>query len=387
VTAVAPTSFDPFDTAHDRDPWADYAVLRAEAPVWEFQPGVFLVTRYDDVRRCLRNDAALSNRANFFLGDPADFGEPTNITMMDPPRHTGLRKVELSGFSRGPIRDASTWIAQVANGLVDEFADDGHADLSSQFGLRLTTRVIARLVGVPAADADEVVNWAHDITQVRPDPVEQLPSFTNLFSYLTDLVAARRASDTQPDDMITTLMEWSDATGETPAGLPTHIYQLMAAGFPTTAYTFELLMLELLKRDLWGAVSTTPIAAIREEGLRVGSAIRAVFRVATRDIVVGETAIPSGSRMILALESANRDERTFTDPDEFSLTRENATRHLAFGSGIHLCLGSTLARLELDMIVPLLRERLPGLHLPAGFVPQRRAIKILNGLESLPVEW
>ena len=90
---------------------------------------------------------------------------------------------------------------------------------------------------------------------------------------------------------------------------------------------------------------------------------------------------------MLALESANRDERVFPDPDEFRPTRYNADGHLAFGAGIHLCLGATLARTELDTIVPLLARRLPGLRLQEGFVPERRPIKILNGLQHLPVEW
>lgn len=387
MTATLARAFDPFDTSPDRAPWVDYAALRDETPVWEFRPGVFLVTRYADVRQCLLDDAALSNRSNFFLGDLAEFGEPTNITMMDPPGHSGLRKAELAGFSRGPIRNAAPWIADVARTLVDEFVDEGSADLSSQFALRLTTRVIARLVGVPQSDADTVVAWAHEITQVRPDPVEGLESFASLFGYLDELLAERRAADQQPDDMITRLMAWSDANGEDPGGLATHVYQLMAAGFPTTAYTLELLLYELLSRGLWDRVRSIPVADIREEGLRHGSAIRAVFRLAVRDVVVGDTPVPSGSRVVLALESANRDERVFPDPDEFRPTRDDAGRHLAFGAGIHLCLGATLARLELDTVLPLLAERLPRLRLADGFVPQRRRIKILNGLDRLLVEW
>jgi cytochrome P450 len=387
VTATLARSFDPFDTSADRSPWVDYAMLRTEAPVWEFRPGVFLVTRHADVRRCLLDHSVLSNQSNFFLGDIAEFGEPTNITMMDPPRHTSLRKVELAGFSRGPIRGAAPWIAEVADKIVDEFIEDGRADLCSQLSVRLTTKVIARLVGIPAADADTVVRWAHDITQVRPDPVEQLESFTSLFGYLADLLAVRRAAEEQPDDMITRLMTWAGATGEDAAGLPTHVYQLMAAGFPTTAYTLDMLLHELLSRGLWDQIPMVPVAGVREEGLRHGSAIRAVFRLAMRDLVVNDVPIPAGSRLILALESANRDERVFDDPDEFRLTRDDVGSHLSFGAGIHLCLGATLARLELDTIVPLLARRLPGLRLADGFVPRRRAIKILNGLEGLLVEW
>ena len=382
-------AFDPFDAGPDRDPWAHYAVLRAEEPVWEFAAGVHLITRYADVRRCLHDSEALSNRSNFFLGELNEFQEPTNITMMDPPQHTELRKVELGGFTRGPIRLAAPWIRDVVDDLVDAMLAAGRADLSTDFGLLLTTQVIARLVGVPAEDAPAVVSWAHDITKVRPGPVENLPSFTRLFDYLSDLVASRRAAGGRPDDMITRLIDWSTATGTPPEQLPTHVYQLMAAGFPTTAYTLELLMYELLRCDLWGVLARggASIETARDEGLRHGSAIRAVFRLAVRDLVVGGRVIRAGDRVVLALESANRDERVFDAPDEFRLTRPNSASHLSFGSGIHLCLGAPLARLEIDTVLGRLLERLPSLRLADGFVPQRRAVSILNGLEHLPVRW
>ena len=386
---AAAEAFDPFDATPDRDPWAQYAVLRAEEPLWEFAPGVHLVTRHADVRRCLLDNAALSNRSNFFLGELDDFQEPTNITMMDPPQHTELRKVELGGFSRGPIRLAAPWIRDIANDLIDDMVPAGRADLSTDFGLLLTTQVIARLVGVPAADAPQVVSWAHDITKVRPGPVDNLPSFVRLFDYLSGLVADRLRATARPDDMITRLIDWGAATGTLPERLPTHVYQLMAAGFPTTAYTLELLMYELLRHDLWGGLAGdgASIETAREEGLRHGSAIRAVFRLAVRELEVGGRTIRAGDRVVLALESANRDERVFADPDEFQLTRTNAASHLAFGAGIHLCLGAPLARLEIDTVLGLLLERLPSLRLTEGFAPQRRAVSILNGLEHLPVEW
>ncbi len=228
-----------------------------------------------------------------------------------------------------------------------------------------------------------------DVTRVRPGPVENLPSFTRLFDYLSRLVTDRLRASARPDDMLTLLIDWCAATGTPSEQLPTHVYQLMAAGFPTTAYTLELLMYELLRRDLWRVLATrgANVETARDEGLRHGSAIRAVFRLAVREVEVGGRTIPAGDRVVLALESANRDERVFDDPDDFRLTRPNSASHLAFGSGIHLCLGAPLARLEIDTALRLLLERLPSLRLADGFVPQRRAVSILNGLEHLPVQW
>ena len=382
-------AFDPFDARPDRDPWAHYALLRAEEPVWEFTPGVHLVTRYADVRRCLQDSAALSNRSNFFLGELSEFQEPTNITMMDPPQHTELRRVELGGFTRGPITLAAPWILDVADDLVDTMLVAGRADLSTDFGLLLTTQVIARLVGVPTEDAAQVVKLGPRHHQGSARPGRNLPSFTRLFDYLSGLIAERLRAQARPDDMITRLIDWSAATGTPPEQLPTHVYQLMAAGFPTSGEHWSCSCTSCSGETCgacWPAAGRD-IEAARDEGLRHGSAIRAVFRLVVRDVDVGGRTVAAGDRVVLALESANRDESVFDDPDEFRLGRPNAASHLAFGSGIHLCLGAPLARLEIDTVLGRLLERLPGLRLADGFVPERRAVSILNGLEHLPVQW
>jgi cholest-4-en-3-one 26-monooxygenase len=385
--------FDPFDASPDRDLTPAFARLRREQPVWEFQPNTFLLTRHADIREVLLDPATFSNHGNFFLGSAEASTEPRNITHLDPPEHTALRRVLLSGFSAGPIRDAEPWVRQRANELVDEFAADGAAELSRQYALALTTSIIARLVGLPAADADRVITWSHEIVQLRPAPVAEMDSFRLLFGYLRDLLDERRRAASPPDDMITRLMRRTGCPADRDRGdleLVTHVYQLMAAGFPTTAYTIEVALWQLLvRRERWEALSrdVSLLPAARDEALRFGSAIRSVFRTATRPTAVHDVTIPAGGRLVLSLESANRDEAVFDDPDTFRLDRDNTRHQIAFGSGIHLCVGAPLARAEIDAALGTLAARLPGLRLVPGFIPRWKQIGILNGLQEVPVEF
>lgn len=394
ATLVAPEQFDPFDSSPDRDLAPTFARLRTHQPHWEFRPGVFLLTRYGDVRDVLLDPATFSNRGNFFLGSAEASTEPPNITHMDPPDHTALRRVLLGGFSAGPIKSAQPWVERRAHEIIDGFASDGRAELSEQFALALTTSVIARLVGLPPGDADRVVSWSHEIVRRRPAPVAEMASFQSLFAYLRDVVTERRRSASPPDDMITRLMRRPGRPADRERDdlqLATHVYQLMAAGFPTTAYTIEIALWQLLTAPhRWQRIVADPahVPAARDEALRFGSAIRSTFRTATRDTTLSGTPIPRGSRLVLCLESANRDQSVFDDPDTFRMDRgEAGRRHLAFGAGIHLCLGAPLGRAEIDTALSVLAERLPGMRLAAGFTPRWKPLGILNGLDRVPVEF
>ena len=397
ATLVAPEQFEGFDP-FDADPYRDlaptFARLRDREPVREFRPGMFLVTRHGDVRDVLLDPGTFSNHGNFFLGAAEASNEPPNITHLDPPEHTALRRVLLGGFSAGPVNHARPWVERRAHEIIDGFAGDGRAELSRQFALELTTSVIAELVGLPPEDADRVVTWSHDIVKQRPAPVADMESFQRLFAYLREVVAERRTSAAPPDDMITRLMQRPgrpDDPERDELQLVTHVYQLMAAGFPTTAYTIEMALWQLLAvPERWEQLRADRelVPAAREEALRFGSAIRSVFRTTTRDTEVAGTPVPRGARLVLCLESANRDEAVFDDPDTFDLHRgERGRRHLAFGAGIHLCLGASLGRAEIDTALAALAERLPDLRLAPDFRPRWKELGILNGLEEVPVEF
>ena len=378
-----PPAFDPFDARPDRDLTEGYAAVRRHAPVWEIEPGIFLLSRYRDVRNVLLDRTDFSNHGNFFLGPADGSAEPPNITHLDPPEHTQLRAVLLEGFSAGPVRAAEPWVQSRAEQLAEDLAGAGVVDLCSQFALPLTTSVIARLVGLPPVDADRVVGWSQEIVQLRPAAVADIPAFTSLFGYLQALLEDRRRSSGLPDDMITRLMRRPGRPAD-PADddreIVTHVYQLMAAGYPTTAYTIGMGLHALLAEPaLWAGVvaDRSLVAVVREESLRYGSAIRQVFRTALREREIDGVTVPAGSRVVLALESANRDEGVFFDPGRFRMDRgEIGRQHLAFGSGIHLCLGATLARTEIDAAIGVLAERLAQMALAGAARPAHHHVLV-----------
>lgn len=384
--------FDPFDASPERDLVEGFASLRRDRAVWEFQPGIFFLTRYADVRAVLYGRNEYSNHANFFLGRASESTEPPNITHMDPPEHTVLRRVLLQGFSAAPMRAVQPRVEARARELATVAAERGEADICADFALPLTTSIIAELVGLPPDDAEMVIGWSHDIVMHRPAPVVEMASFQRLLEYLGQLVSERRRAAVEPDDMITQLMHRPGRPAdpeEDDRALAVHVYQLMAAGYPTTAYTIEMTLHALLAAPaLWRQLVDAPglVPAAREEGLRYGSAIRQVFRTAVRDVQVSGRTLPAGSRIVLSLESANRDEDMFEDPNTFRLDRgEVGRQHVAFGTGIHLCLGASLARTEIDAALATLIDICPSLRLRTGARPLLQPIAILNGLETLPV--
>ena len=219
-----------------------------------------------------------------------------------------------------------------------------------------------------------------------------MESFGALFDYLQAMIKERRSSSVAPDDMVSRLMRRPGRPldqDEDDRQLVTHIYQLMAAGYPTTACTIAIAIYRLLaERDLWRQVvaDRSLISLAREEALRYGSAIRSVFRTATRSVRLDDVEVPEGRRLVLSLESVNYDELVFGDPGRFRLNRRRQTRrHLAFGTGVHLCLGLTLARTEIDIALTSLARRLPTLELQPEFRPLWKPVGILNGLQSVPV--
>lgn len=415
-------AFDPFDHGPGRDPWTQLRELRDRRPALEISPGVWYVTRHEDVRRVLLDADTFSSAGNFTLDDGRD-PETQLIVQLDPPRHGELRRVLLGGFTRGAIRDADPWIDARLAQLCDAFAARGRADLMRELALPLTSHVIARLVGVPVADAETLAGWVREVSAHRPRPVHDLPGWRRLAAYMQDLVrrraeAALRDSRGRGDeqdrtgedegpaeggvdgsardhdgerDMIDRLL--AARIGDQPLGrheLPYHVYQLFTAGTETTAYTIGILVHELLREPgAWAALDDPAYAAAAvEEGLRFASAIRHDFRIVRAPVEIAGRGFAPGDRVVASLESANRDERVWTQPERFRPGRSEASRTLlAFGAGIHLCLGAHLARTEVAAALRTLRARFPSLQLAPRFEPRCVRSRVLNGLESLDVVW
>lgn len=368
TTTTAP--FDPLAVGPVDVVRAALADQRASGcPVSHIADGLGFVPRHEPARKALLAHDALSNEGNFVLegGDDGP-APPALITQSDPPAHTALRDLLRPGFARTSIAEATPWIQDCVNDLIDALPEGGPADIVGDIAMPLTATVIARLVGVPKTDADELAGLSLAITAMLPASFVGTDEWRRIETYFTAAAQQRRTSDTPPDDLLT-LLATSEIDGHrlSDREVAFHAWQLFVAGLESTAYTIGSTVHRLLLvPERWKALQAdrSLLDGAREEGLRHGSAIRWVLRKVIKETELDGEPLTIGSRVMVGLESANMDETVFgPNASEYDLHRPTARRHVSFGHGIHLCLGAELARLEISAALTALLDRLPDLRL------------------------
>jgi len=383
--------------AYYQDPAAFFARLRESRAVTPVRmPGYgrpWVVTRYDDVRAVLTDPRMARDIRRWPGGGRTRPSEATGINdhmlHFDPPDHTRLRRLVQKPFSarRPTLRPRAEAIAA---GLLDGLAADGDGvvDLLARYARPLPIAVICELLGAPVADRE----WIRDTVYAYDDHANHDRVERDLAAYFTELVAAKRADP--GDDLVSALVLARDndvdaADGLTASELLGTVYLLVMAGFDTTVNLIASGTLALLAHPaelarLRADPSLLPAAV--EELLRYASPVNhANDRFTTEDVPVGGVVIPAGEWVIPAIASADRDPARFPGPDRLDLSRDTSG-HLAFGHGIHHCLGAPLARMEAEVALGALLARYPGLSLavPPGEL-RWRPVSLMNGLESLPV--
>jgi len=362
-------------------------------PVAHLAPGLKFVAGHEVARRALLDAHTMSNAGNFVLGDE-DGGKtpPALITQSDPPEHTALRALLRPGFARAAITDAAPWVRKDADELIARLPNGGPADVVGDVALPLTARVIARLVGVPAEDADELARLSLEITAILPAPFVGTPAWQRLEEYFTAASRARRTTADPPDDLITRLVLGQvDGRGLSDREVAFHSWQLFVAGLESTAYTIGSTLYQLLvDHSRWETLlaDRSLLENVREEGLRHGSAIRWVLRTVANSAEFGGAHLEPGERVVIGLESANMDEQVFgDDADDFVLGRPTARRHFSFGHGVHLCLGAELSRIEISTVLNALLDRLPGLQLAPDAAWREVESPMFCGPQQVDVVW
>jgi cytochrome P450 len=401
VTQIA---FDPLDPAQREDPFPVLELARREQPVFhapEFD--LWVVTRYDDVLAVLRDHATFSSDGAL-RSSPAPYppavqkvladgwpGMPY-IIELDPPLHDRIRGLVTRAFTPRRIAELEPSVAAIAEELVDELAPLGSADVVERFAWPLPLRVLGELLGIPREDLAQLHEWGTDwLLLQQPGPVEELVEHARgLVAMQRYFVEALERREREPtDDLIGALMAVR-AQSDDPlpidavAGLP---LDLMVAGHVTVTRAIgSALALAFRHPPLVEHLFDPERApAAIEEILRLESPAQGLFRRTTRAVELGGVELPEGARVMAHFGSANRDVCAFAEPDAVDPTREGLQRHLAFGKGIHFCIGAPLARLELRIGLPLLLRRLPGLR-PAGGA-EREPVFFARGFRSLEVEW
>jgi cytochrome P450 len=354
----------------------------------------FLATRYDDVKRVesdpVFSRAALTRPESTVLYQTSRI--PDLLLNMDPPEHTRIRRLVARAFTVRAVERLRPSIQRIIDSLVDAMLAQGPpVDFVTAFAEPLPALVVSELLGVPGEDRDKLRTWIDVTLTYRHTPEEKAQAQGWLMGYLGQLIASKR--DTPGDDLVSGLVTIHDETERlTEQELLHTVYILIAGGFETVAglLTNSILVLHdhpdqlALLRDkpelLPGAV---------EELLRYVPITRAgLERVALADVDLSGVTVPAGSTVIPMMYSANRDPALTDQPDRFDITREPAP-HLAFGHGVHHCVGAPLARLELQAAYQTLVRRLPKLSL-AEPDPAALRWKIgmsVVGLHELPVTW
>jgi cytochrome P450 len=388
------------ETQFDQNPHGLYDVLRVESPVREIiAPGgvkVWLVTGYEEAKVALA-DSRLSKRIDLGQkvieqntdGEGAGmvFAAELAAHMMntDPPDHTRLRKQVNKVFTTRAVEKLRPRVEKITKDLLDAIADEDRVDLMSRFAQPLPMMVICELLGVPTAERDRFRGWVP--TQLSGGPETIAETAPELLGYLQELVDRKRSEPA--DDLLTGLVTSSDEGKLTTQELVSTAFLLLVAGHETTIH--------LLGNGIF-AMLTHPgqLAALRadrsllpnaiEEFLRYESpTATSSLRFTTEPVEMGGVVVPAGELVVVALGSANRDETQFPDGDCLDVRRK-AGGHLAFGHGVHYCVGAPLARLEAQIAFGQLLDRFPALRLPVDPGTLRwRPGTVVRGLETLPV--
>ena len=385
------------------DPYPFYARLRAEAPVFEIrlrsgQPA-WLVTRYDDVAAVLKDERFVKDRGNALSSQQRgkqpwvpDLFKPLarNMLDVDAPDHTRLRQLVHKAFSPRLVDRLRERVQRLTEELIAAAERGGRMDLIADYALPIPATIIAEMLGVPASDRRRFHRWSRVIVASNPSGwsmVLAIPSAIAFLRYIRRLVKARRSIPR--DDLVTALVQAEEEGARLNEDeLVSMIFLLLIAGHETTVNLIGNGTLALLRhpgemkrlRDEPGMIKVAVEELLRFDG-PLGMATE---RYAREDVEVAGTVIRRGELVYAVLASANRDERQFSEPDRLDLTRE-PNKHLAFGLGVHYCLGAPLARLEGHIAIGALVSRFPNLRMTRRPLRWRRGL-VLRGLDALPVD-
>ncbi|MFI1814766.1 cytochrome P450 [Streptomyces sp. NPDC020422] len=373
------------------DPPAELTEARRHGPISRYthpggKPG-WLITGHDLVRSVLA-DPRFSSRKE--LLNVVDFevppAPPGEFLLMDDPQHSRYRKPLVGRFTARRMRLLTERIEQITADRLDVMAETGPpTDLVTAFAKPIPTIVICELLGVPYADRASFQEQIDTFMGGETSDEDLIAAYTATQDYLAELVAAKRAKPT--DDVLSELTD-SDLSDEELKGIS---LILLAAGFDTTANMLSLGTFALLQNpDQLAALRADPALTDQavEELLRYLTVAKSFMRTALEDVEVGGRTIEAGTTVVLSYHTANRDPERFADPHVLDLHRKPAG-HLAFGHGVHLCLGAQLARVEMRVAFSALLSRFPTLRLavPAEEVALRPETADVYGVKSLPVTW
>ena len=389
------------------DPFDFYREHTPSRPVYFDEPSkMWIVMGYDLVAEVTSRVEDFSNNFQAALsGNRAETPEvkaileegwPQVDTLLtaDPPKHTRFRKLVNLAFSMPKVNRLEDHIREIADRLIGGFIDRGEVEFVSEYAIPLPIRMIAEQLGLERSDGPNIKRWTDAFVDrlggmMDAEREKQTAREVVEFQHVITRLAEERRKQPQ-QDILSDLVN-ARVDGERPldeAELLSIVQQLMVAGNETTTSSLaEGMALLAQNPDELTKVQADPsiIPNMVEEILRLASASSGIWRIATRDAELGGETIPAGAMVMLRYHAANRDPAKYEEPDRFIADRKNARTHLAFGKGIHMCVGNMLSRKEMTVTFQQLLPQITDLRLADGYAPAYPPNMMLRGLTRLPL--
>ncbi len=376
---------------YQRGPFAELAWIRANEPVYRDVNGMWALTRLEDVRWAERQPQIFSSATNG--SRPNGAAQPSMIDS-DDPSHADQRRVVARGFTPRQMKAYEEHVREVSRTLVDSVIERGSCDVVEDIARPLPMTLIGEMLGAPESDYDRLQHWS-DRMIAGSDKAEYVTedvvnAALEYYGYISEVMEERRREP--GDDLVSKFMHGgSDGEGALDdAHVIGNALLLLVGGNETTRNVIVGGLEALIRRPeqfAWVRRSPENLDTAIEEMLRWVTPIVNMSRTTTKDVEVRGVSIPAGSQVLMHYMSANRDEEIFENSHEFDATR-NPNPHIAFGWGPHLCLGATLARLELKSIYSEMFSRLTDFRFAdSKFEPEYSHASFVRGIQSLPIEF
>ncbi|MEO3786308.1 cytochrome P450 [Actinocorallia sp. B10E7] len=382
--------YSPYDYRIHEDPYPVYARLRREAPLYRNEELDFwALSRHADVSVAFRDWERFSS-VNGVTLDPSAWGPQAHRTMsflaLDPPRHTRLRGLVSKGFTPRRVRELHPRILEMTRARLGPLVEEGSFDFVADFAGVLPMDVISELMGVPEADrpelrrlADLVVHREEGVLDVPPAGME---AALTLVGYYEELLADKRR---RPGEDLTSALLEAEIDGDRLADgeIIAFLFLMVIAGNETTTKLLANALYWAWKHGLTERALKEPVDSWIEETLRYDTSSQQIARTVTEDFTVHGRTVPAGSRLLLLVGSANRDEDVFPDPGRYDLGRDTS-QLISFGAGRHYCLGANMARLEAQIALGELTRMVASYD-----VEEKNAVRVhssnVRGFSALPV--
>jgi cytochrome P450 len=377
-----PFVYDPVSDAFADRAYEIYRELRDEHPLYRNEErGTWALSRYDDVRRVAADTAAFSSEQTSI-----SLGLQPMIQQLDPPRHDSLRNLLWKAFTPRRVAAMESRVRELATGLIDDFAARGRCDLLHEFASQLPSLVVGELIGIPADRRKAFLQWTEALITANPAREWETNPFASIYGEFAELLEDRRRA--RSDDLMSGLIDAElDGQKLSQEELLGFCFLLVVGGNDTTTNLLANGAVLLARHpDQRAELVRNPklIPRAVEEILRYDAPTQALPRIARQDAEIHGRTVRAGEEVSLVWGAANHDERRFPDPERFDIHRAD-NRHLAFGHGVHFCMGSHLARLEGRVAFEELLARIPDYALEGE--PAWQASAWARAYAAVPIEF